>query len=342
MARTAAVLTVLSALACPALAAPAAIRLEKVEFRDIDMGNVVAYTMLVPAGWKAEGHVEWSRAKTPYPQTKINVTAADQSKISFYPALTFSYAESPQMGMRQGVPPPQDFGAWFISFIAQNNPKISRVELVTITRDTAAEKAMAEQNRALGVRVPGEWQIHMVRFRFELNGVRFTQETQLTYAKNPPVQTQNMVMQDWMLFINSDVRAPSEKFDALRPLLYASAQSLRSVPRWWVQQQAVIMETTRRNHEMGMADIKRRAQAYDQISDANMAAWKKSQAASDGQQNERINRIYEVEDFRDTDGLAVKLPSHYENYYSDGKGGYLLTSSAERPGGEWTRLSRLK
>ncbi len=330
-----------SALASSAAAAPA-LRLRKAEFRDIHMGNVVAYTMLVPDGWKAQGHIEWSQAQTPYPQTKIDVVAPDKSKISFYPALTFSYAESPQMNMRQGIPPPTDFGAWFVSFVAQNNPNISKVELVKITRDTAAEKALAEQSRQLGQPVQGQWQINLVRFRFVMDGVPFTQETHVSFATNPPAHTSNMTMVDWMLFFNSDVRAPSAVFEALRPVLYASAHSLRSVPQWWAQQQRLIMDITRRNHEIGMAEIKRRAQAYDQLSDASLAEWKKQQAASDRQQGQRINAIYEVDDFRDTDGLTVKLPSHYAHHYADGRGGYLLTDAAEKPGGAWTPLAPAK
>lgn len=341
----------------PAAGEEQSIKLSKAEFRDINMNNVVAYTMLVPAGWDAQGHIEWSNDRTPYPQRKISVTAPDQSRISFIPALTFHYSEatalalreSAAMGIRspiperQGDPPPQDIGKWLIDAITKNDRQVTRLKLVSSRRDHAAEEAMAAERRAIGQPVTGTWQTHLVTIAFELGGVPFTQEFNLTHVVNPAVRTRNIDMWSWMVFMNSDVRAPSAVFPRLKPLLYASAHSLRSVPRWWTQQQLLIMEITRRNHVIGMEEIRRRGEFYDKLSDANFAEWKKKEAASDSAQNDRINTIYETGDFRDTDGLGVKLPIHYQNYYSDGKGNYLMNNSTlNEPGSGWTRLESVK
>ncbi len=103
------------------------------------------------------------------------------------------------------------------------------------------------------------------------------------------------------------------------------------------------MEITRRNHIIGMEEIRRRGQYYSDLSDANYAAWKRSVASSDRQQEARIDAIYEVEPFRDADGLPVKLPIHYQNYYSDGKGNYVMTNSTmDEPGSEWTKLEPMR
>ena len=33
----------------------------------------MSHTVLLPEGWNAEGHVEWSAAPTPYPQQKMRI-----------------------------------------------------------------------------------------------------------------------------------------------------------------------------------------------------------------------------------------------------------------------------
>ncbi len=333
------------------------LKMRKVEFRDINMNNVVAYTMLVPEGWEARGHIEWSNDKTPYPQRKIQITAPDQSRISFIPAMTFGYSEATQVALResaamgikspipprQGDPPPEDLGAWLVNRITQVDKSVSKLRLVSDRRDGIAEAEMIAGQRALGQPVTGTWRIHLVTISFELGGVPFLQEINLTYVTNPPVRTRNIDMWNWMLFVNSDLRAPAAKFASLKPLMYAASGSLRSDPRWWTQQQLIIMEVTRQNHIIGMEEIRRRGEQLGKISDASFAEWKKKEIASDSAQNERINTINEVSDFRDTDGLPVKLPIHYQNYYSDGKGNYMMNnSSLNEPGSGWTKIETVK
>ena len=73
--------------------------------------------------------------------------------------------------------------------------------------------------------------------------------------------------------------------------------------------------------------IRRRAQVYNDISDSQIASWKNRMAAEDEMQRRTINTIREVEDYPSHDGGRVKLPSHYEYVYGDGKGNYLLTNT---------------
>lgn len=79
----------------PAPKAAGEVRLHQVEIRDVNMNNVVAYTMLVPNEWDFQGHVEWSKDKTPYPQRVIKVTAPDGSWINFSPPCLFLFDHSP-------------------------------------------------------------------------------------------------------------------------------------------------------------------------------------------------------------------------------------------------------
>jgi hypothetical protein len=332
----------------PAGAALGQVQMHKTEFKDITMGGVVAYTMLVPAGWKPEGHIEWSQAKTPYPQCHIKVTGPDDSRVAFHPAMTFSYSEATDsarqgfrdMGMpeRQGMPPPNDMGQWIAENAFQNAQGVSGVRLVRSVRDQETERMLAAQRQASGVPTVGTWEAYIVTVAYDLNGVPFTEEFGLTYSRLEPVPTQHMVMYNWMLFVNSDVRAPSAMFEQARPVLYASSQSLSAVPQWWTLQQQIIMETTRRNHVIGMDEIRRRGEQYGKMSDESMAAWRQSNAVSDRAQQDRINAIYEVTEVTDVDGSRVRVPIHYRDCYSDGKGNFWMTNGGAPEGGDWKLL----
>lgn len=325
---------------------PDALRFRKVEFRDVTMGGVPAYTMLVPDGWTVDGHIEWSNERPPYPQQKIKITAPDQSSISFNPVAKFEWFETtpgaPMPG-RQGEPPPKDIAAWIMAFIAEHNTQARDLRLMRDERDTAAEAAMVAQAKQTGVPIRGSWEKHVITFRFVEGGVPFTEELRVTYATLPPTPTQHMTFGSWMLFTDSDVRAPAAAWERLKPVLDASVASLRTVPEWFTQQQLVLMDITRRNHAIGMEEIRKRGEHYSRMSDESFAAWKRSVAIGDKQQNDRINAIREVDDFRDTDGLPVKLPIHYKHYYGDGKGNYLMTNGTlDRPGSEWTPLEPIE
>lgn len=322
------------------------VRLHQVEIRDVNMNNVVAYTMLVPDGWDFQGHVEWSKEKTPYPQRVVKVTASDGSWINFSPAMSFSYSVIRQVGggtMRNGTPPPSSLGEWVVSAAARAHPELSEFSLISDERDRLLEQASEAAQRQSGIPVQGNWEKHRIKFRFLMDGVPFTEELHLTYSVSQVPPNQWVATTIWMVFVDSNVRAPSARFEEMKPLLYASANSLRTVPQWFTQQQLLLMEITKQNHVIGMEEIRRRGQYYDQLSDASFAAWKKSQLSSDRQQNARINSINEVDDFRDSNGLPVKLPIHYKNYYSDGRGNYLMTNSTlDKPDSSWTELEPMK
>lgn len=326
------------------------------EFRDINMGNVVAYTMLIPEGFRPEGHIEWSQDKTPYPQTKIKVIGPDNSQIMFQPALTFSYWEASesarrinaQMGGglpdRQGTPPPAELGKWLVEMGRQHSKDLSNFQMVSDKRDAEAEAAYAAMQAQLPKNPnggPGTTTIHRIVYTFDQNGVNMTEEVTLTYSRLPPSVTQNMTSYLWMLFTNSCVRAPTAKFAQMRPILYASSSSLQHVPKWFTQSQYLIMEHTVRNHVVGMKEIAERAAFYDKMREEDMAAWRKTQVIGDKQQDARINQIYEVSNFAGPNGSVTKLPSGYHHYWTDGKGGFLMSNSSENPGGEWTPATAL-
>jgi hypothetical protein len=65
-------------------------------------------------------------------------------------------------------------------------------------------------------------------------------------------------------------------------------------------------------------------------------------SAGDKAQRQRVNSIYETDDFRDTNGQTVNLPMHYRHVFSDGNGNYVLSNSSDRPTGNWSEIQPAK
>jgi hypothetical protein len=317
---------------------PAPVKLRTVEFKDADMGGVVSHTMLVPEGWKAEGEIRWYGGPVPIPEPKIKVMADDGSTVAFIPTLKFEYAES--NGFRQGTPAPDDFGKWVVEVVAKPG-KLKKVKLIDDTRD---EKAEAEMARKMGGNVMkgSRFEYHTVSFSYEEDGTKFTEEVRAMYGRLPELNSNGFYGQNWLVCFEYAVRAPSKTFEEQKPVLYASAKSIRPTAKWFTQMIEVRGKMIRMNHEEAMKTIRKRGEYYATLSDNNMKAWKESQAISDRKHNDFINTINEVIDFKDRDGLTVKLPIHYKNYYTDGQGNYLMTNTEDQPRGDWTLIKPVR
>lgn len=339
----------LAAPARPAGDRPAQIKLRRVELPDPTMGRA-AYTVLVPDGWRAEGGIQWSDEKTSYPQLHATLTAPDGRRVYWRPKIVF-YGSVPSAAAVQqggfvnqtiGTLPPDDVAQWVVDTIRASNREVSDVQLVSARRDADAERAAADQARQLGTAQGNLYEKHRLVLSYAREGVPCTEELGLTLIRSPDAPSQWMTTRSALLFIELGVSGPAATFERDKAGSYAVAATMQSTPGWFTQSQLLIMEQTQRNHQIGMAEIRRRGQMYDQVSDDQLAAWRRSNASGDRQQEARVDAIYERSPYRDVDGGEVKLPIHYENFYSNGKGEYLGTNGAVEPGGEWRRLEPVR
>lgn len=315
------------------------VKLRTVEFKDVDMGGVVSHTMLVPEGWKAEGQTRWGGSPTPMPEPTILVTNDAGGRVAFVPIMSFFYGEV-DSGERFGTPPPEKLGEWLVEQLGKSGQG-KKGKLVSDTRDEGQEKPFAKMYA--DSKIDGmTYEVRHVAYTYEQDGVKYTEELDVLYTRLPVVRGGGTASQVWALQVLLNVRGPADKFDKQKPLLYATARSLRTVPKWYTQVLQLRTELLRAEAAQTAAAIKAAAKRYDTLSDDNMKAWRQRQAIDDATHNDRINGIYEVSDFKDADGLTVKLPYHYKNYYSDGKGTYLLTNTETRPGTDWTQITPVK
>lgn len=323
---------------------PPVLRLKRHDFPDVTMGVPAAYTVLLPEEWSAQGQIEWQPVgEVPFPQLKLEITSPNKGRIRYFPQATFSYIESPLTG-REGVPPPQDFPQWVAQAVAQTSPNLRNVRLVKSTRDAKAEQAAADIQRATGGAGGMQQEIHLIVLEYDEDGIRRREEANLTYVRYQPFQgTNGFNSQMWSVFNGGSVSAPVEQFDAHRLELLSVAGTLRPTPQWHVHSQAVIAENSRRRSEAIWQAIRERGRQITQMSEDDYAKYRKDMAAGDAQQRQRVNGIYETDDFKDTDGNVVNLPMHYQHVFSDGKGNYVLSNnSQDKPGELWTPIEPIE
>lgn len=317
------------------------LQLKRVELRDVTMGGVVSHRMLIPRDWNLSGQVQWSTDGTNYWQFNFKVTGPRQEKIAYIPAMTLSHTVSKRGGFPpQGTPPPENLGAWIVGFIRQNNPEVTDVRLIEDRRDPKAEQAWRDQASATGVDTRNiRAEIHIITLAYQKQGVPMREEINVNYTRYTPIDNVNIHSRMWSLFNNGIIAAPEADFARLRPQLLAIAGTLEVEPRWWNQMMQLRSFLIQKKHADAMAEIRRRGEMYDRMSDEQFAAWKRWNAQDNEAQRQRIQGIYEVQDYRDLDGRNVELPFHHKHVFSDGQGNYLLTNDYNtRPEGNFQEI----
>jgi hypothetical protein len=93
----------------------------------------------------------------------------------------------------------------------------------------------------------------------EVGGVR-RDEASLSYVRQPQYANHNIRSESWSVFPKSFVSAPADRFEALKPQLYAVGAARRPTAKWFVQSQALLAELSRQRIESrGTCDSPARA-----------------------------------------------------------------------------------
>ncbi len=331
----------------PAL--PPTMRVKLHTFPDVTMAGMVSHSVVLPEGWTSSGRTEWSGGDLSYPQNRFEINSPEGGRIRFVPALTLTYTEmnpanNPANIAPQGVPAPQDFPRWLVSAKQQAKPPVGNVVLVDGQRQAKIEELYAKNQRDSGIADNGmQREVYVVTLDYDEAGVRRRDEALMLYVRYAPIVNQNIRSQQWSVFTMFVASAPKEKFAAAKPQLTTIAGSVRPTPQWWTQSQALLAELSRIRVEERWKAIRLRGQKIHQLSDDDYARYKKSISGSSDAQRDRVNTIYETNDYRDSDGRIVNLPMHYKNVFSDGQGNYVLSNdSGDKPGELWKTIAPMK
>lgn len=320
---------------------PAQLKLQTFTIRDVSMGNVVAATMLVPEGWRAQGNVEWRGQPTPYAQRNLYVKSPDGSEMEFPFAMTFQFVDA--MGQRQGSPPPQDGGQWIADTIGQRQG-VSNVRIVSAKRDEKAEQRFVDSITRAGGDMGGSsvtsW---VIRATFDQNRTPMEEEVSFMMMIMPPQRMDGFFAVTWTVQMDVAWRGPRDRFEMNRPIFQMIHRSIRSDPRWYARSMEIRTQMLRQQTQDMINALRQAADRYtQQLSQPQLDEWKQKNAADDEAQRSRINAIAETHDYADKDGTRVNVPIHYKSVFGDGKGNYVLTNDSYQPGGDFAELKPWK
>lgn len=314
---------------------PSQVKLRKVEFRDIHMGNQVAYTQLVPKDWEATGKVLWSGGNLPHPQRDFTITAPNGIMIRYLPAMVFEFIElDPQTAaqMRQygqpipmpspNVAPPADIAAWMASFLEQTGTDITGARVIETKRDHEVERYTAQM---LGGDT-GTTQ-HRMSIGYRHAGRDYRAEIALAYQVLPMTGLSIGRAATWIVYVGVIAALPVDLYDAYLPLVSSIVASQQTTPEWFAAKTRTLSTLSQQRHANAMATIRANGARQAKATDDQMASWRRQQAASDKSQRRFVNSIHETDDYATPGGGSVNLPSAYNHVYQTDGGDYLLSDA---------------
>lgn len=151
----------------------------------------------------------------------------------------------------------------------------------------------------------------------------------------------------WWIEPALSFRAPVDvPIESHMPVMMAVANSVQMTPQWHQMREELRRKAIGTNHNISRDRIEtsRRisqitAQTNREINDMRQRSNDARTASQDRGQREFVEYIREVETWNTTDGSSVQLPGGYQNAFSNGRGGFIVTNGGSAPAG-WTQLQR--
>lgn len=307
-----------------------------------------ALTMLVPAGWRTQGDVEWkvgAGCQRPY-QPRLEAVAPDGlGAIVLAPGEGWGANSFGPVG--QGCPqaPHADAQQYLQAWVQRHRPGAQWLDY-RLRPDRSREgqrtdfpgggqmRSRVETGQALiGYEVQGR----PVREALAVS-ISFFQST-IPMVGRAPMQTvmgESFGVLAW--------RAPAGTLDLRQ--FDAVWQTLRAEPEWKSRIDAGMAQMARENAETQakiaqirrdmnaetMAHIRRRgeimANTRAEVSAIYSGIHRDRSASQDRMHADTVRTIREVDVYRGSSGPAVELPHHYKNHWKLNDGSYVLTDSA--------------
>ncbi len=323
---------------------PVALRLRREQFKDKSFGDMVSHVMLVPSDWRVRGASVWTPTETITNHFIATIDGEDGRQIRFDRARNFTYSQDPmylqvlrsqgQAAVANNIAPPQRLGEASVTVLMRVlRPRATDVRLEQAGRDEQSER-MFEKLSPIPAGLNSRRTIEAALVSYTENGKRY--EEFFWYIQN--VTRLNDVMGQapmftWGLLAPRSYRAPAGELAACLATMFQVAGSLRETPRWSICRTKLLQQIARIRHRGAMersrimAESARQiAQTNSDISDSQMASWRRQQSMRDGGHKRTINGIAEVHDYRTRDGLTVPLDHGYDRVFEDRLGNIILTN----------------
>lgn len=336
-----------------------ALVLREHHLRDPGMNNMVASTFLVPDGWTVEGGVTRSSNQL-YNMpvlSDVKVAAEDGRAVHFFPSLSFEFNFAspgqplqPTLGGNLYLPLPESPGQWLMQ-MAQNNPDptISNLQLIAeemvpdltqqLRQQNAQMMQIVEQGNlttaSMGFGQKFDTQATKLVITYDQHGKSFEETLLIAWQYLVMVQQGQVSSGTWSINLMRSFRGPVNSDYLTDPVMSAIVQSVRVNPQWEAEmqkywQQLAQIKQKGANDRMAswQAHNRKMQQINSDINDIIVGGYKERSASSDRLQEQYVDAIREETPYTTPGGETVKLPSFYDNVYTDGNGTYILNNDA--------------
>lgn len=327
--------------------------------RDPGMNNIVASTVLVPEGWVLEGGITLmpSQVYNMPVFSDVKISAPDGRAVRFYPSFSFEFNHGSPGQMMQPTPGgslylslPESLGQWLMQMAQRSpDPTISDLQLISeedvpeLTQQLRQQNAQMYQlveqgNRTsapMGYGSKFDTQGTKLVLAYQQNGKALEETVLITWQYFIAIQQGQVNAGSWSINQMRSFRGPMGTNYLADAVLSAIVQSIRTNPAWETEMQrywqklARIQQKGASERLANQQDHNRKMQKINRdINDIIIGGYKERSASSDRQQQQYVDSIREETPYSTPSGETIKLPSFYDQVYTDGNGTYILNNDA--------------
>jgi hypothetical protein len=330
---------------------------------DRGMGDMPAYSLLVPKGFKADVGVKWDPGSR-YSYANFAGRVVDPShgaELHFHPMLPFEFlqmagAPQQQHGARAAngnicMPIPQDAKAMATDVLIpmlrpnvrdavfvthQDFPKVAALIQEKLQPLIDQNKQRDDQIRQMGGN-PGETSLRAfyqrIRVKYVLDGVAMEEDFYFAMTVNatfnPPNQMNGLpghALYFWILGELRSIRAPAGKLDAATPALVSVSISVRRLPQYAAVMSKLESDLLQQDlrHAMRMSEIHRKNAA--ELEKINRDTYRQEQQSNDRQRGQFIDSIQGIDRWTANDGTSYALPQEHSVVWRNSNGDIYVTN----------------
>ena len=328
----------------PAKTADDAFKFTRLSVKDPEIHNREAFSLLIPAGWKAEGGVQWLTDYFRLANLLIKITdPGTGAAIEFLPSMDFSWLRTVSYPpgtnyMGNTIWPPIQDPQEFVQTMYVPGP-LARLNGARMLKKEDFPKVSAEMSRFHGTQA----RFSRVRYEYQDGGQAWDEDVYVTllYSQSP-------IGIYWSGMAHS-FRAPRGQLDRLTPIMNTTINTNRPSQEWFGYYMYVRNLFLDRMNQ----GIRNAGRISDTITrnTAEIGKMFEDSYRKSNESQDRISRNYSeyvrgVETYRNPyEDRPIQLPSGYDGVWVSRSGEYLLSN---QPGfdpnagsaTEWRRMER--
>jgi hypothetical protein len=305
--------------------------------------GIEAFKLLIPEGWKAEGSVTWSpkvflpatvnfRFYNPNGKDEFDIIASqdyiwtdNQLTLSNYPVGSTYFGTT--------VKEPVNLHTALMDIIIPKY-RTNISDLKIVKEESVADLANLAKGPATdGVDAKAEG--GKIRITYTENGQPMEEEIYgalSQFVVNYPGNSFSAAyyINNWYIDYLFSFRAPEGQLDSDAKIFETMLYSMQVNPKWYAKIANVKEELAKMNMDQIKAVGKMGqmiAQAASEMRDDQMRSWEYRQQSQDKISENFSDYIRGVDSYTDSYGQTVKLPSGYDNAWTNSSGEYIVSDS---------------